>query len=197
MAMLKSVLDRGERDRVDKANFGGDMEANELLTNLLKGNRSMVRKALDGLSDEEVAARPNSECNSMAWLLWHLCRVEDGIVSALDGPRELWADGWAEKCGISTETKGMGFGHKLEDLESFGVGSVEALKEYFGQTEKKVADYLASLTPEDLDKQVPAMMGDGTVPLAAHVQILVNEALVHGGQIAYLRGLHKGMGWFY
>ena len=51
-------------------------------------------------------------------------------------------------------------------LESFGVGSVDALKEYFGQTEKKVADYLASLSPEDLDKQVPSMMGDGTVPLA-------------------------------
>ena len=48
------------------------MEANELVTNLLKGNRSMVRKALDGLSDEEVATRPNTECNSMAWLLWHL-----------------------------------------------------------------------------------------------------------------------------
>ena len=57
------------------------MEANELVTNLLKGNRSMVRKALDGLSDEEVATRPNTECNSMAWLLWHLARAEDGIVS--------------------------------------------------------------------------------------------------------------------
>ena len=50
------------------------MEANELVTMMLKGNRSMVRKALDGLSDEEVAKRPNAECNSMAWLLWHLSR---------------------------------------------------------------------------------------------------------------------------
>ena len=66
------------------------MEANELVTNLLKGNRSMVRKALDGLSDEEVATRPNTECNSMAWLLWHLARAEDGIVSGLDGSGELW-----------------------------------------------------------------------------------------------------------
>ena len=173
------------------------MEANELLTNLLKGNRSMVRKALDGLSDKEVATRPNSECNSMAWLLWHLSRAEDGLVSSLDGSAELWNDGWAEKCGISAETKGMGFGHKAEDLESFGVGSVDALKEYFGQTEKKVADYLASLSSEDLDKQVPSMMGDGTVPLGNIVQVIVNEAMVHGGQIAYLRGLHKGLGWFY
>ena len=173
------------------------MEASELVTNLLKGNRSMVRKALDGLSYEEVSKRPNAECNSMAWLLWHLARAEDGIVSGLDGSVELWADGWAEKCGIPAETEGMGFGHKAEDLESFGVGSVDALKEYFGQTEKKVADYLASLSPEDLDKQVPSMMGDGTVPLANIVQVLVNEAMVHGGQIAYLRGLHKGLGWFY
>ena len=173
------------------------MEANEFLTKMLKANRSMVRKALDGLSDEEVAKRPNSECNSMAWLLWHIARVEDSLVSAMDGSGELWADGWAEKCGISAETEGMGFGHKAEDLESFSVGSVEALKEYFGRTEKKVADYLASLSPEDLDKQVPAVMGEGTVALARHVQILVNEALVHGGQIAYLRGLHKGLGWYF
>ena len=56
---------------------------------------------------------------------------------------------------------------------------------------------MASLRPEDLDKQVPSMMGDGTVPLANIVQVIVNEAMVHGGQIAYLRGLHKGLGWFY
>ena len=173
------------------------MEANELLTNLLKGNRSMIRKALDGLSNEEVATRPNSECNSMVWLLWHLSRAEDGLVSSLDGSAELWNDGWAEKCGISEETKGMGLGHKAEDLESFGVESVDALKEYFGQTEKKVANYLASLSPEDLDKQVPALVGEGTVPLGNIVQVIVNEAIVHGGQIAYLRGLHKGLGWYF
>ena len=173
------------------------MEANELVTMILKGNRSMVRKALDGLSDEEIAKRPNAECNSMAWLLWHLSRAEDGLVSSLDGSDELWNDDWAEKCGLSAETKGMGFGHKVDDLDSFSVGSVDALKEYFGQTEKKVADYLASLSPEDLDRQVPAIVGEGTAPLAAKIQVIVNEALVHGGQIAYLRGLHKGMGWFY
>ena len=77
------------------------------------------------------------------------------------------------------------------------MGSVDALKEYFGQTEKKVADYLESLSAEDLDKQVPSMMGDGTVPLANIIQVLVNEAMVHGGQIAYLRGLHKGLGWYF
>ena len=173
------------------------MQANELLTRLLKGNRSMVRKAFDGLSDEEVCRRPNADCNSMAWLLWHLCRVEDGIVSALDGSKELWEQGWSEKCGISQKTEGMGYGHKAEDLDTFSVGSVDALKEYFGETEKKLANYLASLTPEDLDKQVPSLMGDGTVPMASQVQIIVNEALVHGGQIAYLRGLHKGMGWYF
>ena len=173
------------------------MDAGELLTRMLKANRSMVRKAFDGLSDEEVSKRPSADCNSMAWLLWHLCRVEDGFISSLEGSKELWEEGWAEKCGISEETEGMGYGHKSGDLETFRVGSVEALKEYFGETEKKAANYLASLTPEDLDRQVPAMMGDGTVPVAAHIQIMVNEALVHGGQIAYLRGLHKGMGWYF
>ena len=56
----------------------------------------MVRKALDGLSDEEVATRPNAECNSMAWLLWHLSRAEDGIVSSLGrvgGVVEGWMGG--------------------------------------------------------------------------------------------------------
>ena len=123
-----------------------------------------MRKAFDGLSDEEVSRRPGADCNSMAWLLWHLCRVEDGFISSLDGSKELWEEGWSEKCGISEETEGMGYGHKAGDLETFRVGSVDALKEYFGETEKKVAGYLASLSPEDLDRQAPAMMGEGTVP---------------------------------
>ena len=173
------------------------MDASELVTKLLKGNRSMVRKAFDGLSDEEVSKRPSGDCNSMAWLLWHLCRVEDGFISALEGSEELWNQGWSEKCGISEETEGMGYGHKAGDLETFSVGSIDALKEYFGETEKRVAGYLASLSPEDLDREVPAMVGEGMVPVAAHLQILVNEALVHGGQIAYLRGMHKGMGWYF
>ena len=69
----------------------------------------------------------------------------------MDGSKELWEEGWSEKCGISEETEGMGYGHKAGDLETFRVGSVDALKEYFGETEKKLAGYLASLSPEDLD----------------------------------------------
>ena len=173
------------------------METGQFLISLLKANRSMVRKAMDGLSDAELASRPTDDTNSMLWLLWHISRVEDGIVSELNGSPLLWAQGWAEKCDVTAPEEGIGFGHKAEELAAFRVGSTDALKEYFGATEKKLAAFLETLNPEDLDRQVPAMMGEGTVDLAAPLRILINEALVHGGQMAYLRGLHKGMGWYF
>ena len=41
------------------------------------------------------------------------------------------------------------------------------------------------------------MAGEGITELATYANDTLNEALVHGGQIAYLRGMLKGMGWHF
>ena len=172
------------------------MQATEVLIQILDMNRDMVNRALDGLTDEELAKRPTDQCNSIGWLVWHLARAEDALVSAGQKSPELWVEqGWHQKFGMDPE--GSGYKHTAEDLAAFKVPSADLLKGYWAATEEKTRDYLRSLSPEDLDRQVPSLAGDGTMPLASLFNYAVNEALVHGGQIAYLRGMHHGMGWHY
>ncbi len=174
------------------------MEATEMLTRLLDGNRDMVEKALEGLTDEELANRPNDQCNSIGWLIWHMARAEDGLVSAAEGKPQLWVEqGWHQKFGMASDPENSGYGHSAKDLDSFNVPSVDVLKGYWAAAENRAREYIGSLSPADLDKKVPALEGEGTTPLASYLEIIVNEAIVHGGQVAYLRGLHRGLGWYF
>ncbi len=172
------------------------MEATEVLTQILDHNKEMVEKAIDGLTDKELSRRPTDHCNSIGWLLWHMARAEDGLVSGAQKSPELWTEqGWHEKFGMEPEDSG--FQHKSEQLAAFKAPPLDDLKAYWAATEQKARECLKSLRPEDLDRQVPSFIGEGTIPLVTFLNYLVHEVVVHGGQIAYLRGMYKGMGWYY
>ena len=58
-------------------------------------------------------------------------------------------------------------------------------------------EYVSSLSAEDLEKRVvfppTALRQEHTLGTA--LGQLVLESVAHGGQIAYLRGVHRGMWW--
>ncbi len=172
------------------------MEATEVIAQILDMNRDMVGKALDGLTDEELASRPDDQCNSIGWLVWHLARAEDGLISGAQKSQELWVEhGWNQKFGLRPED--CGFGDTLEQVAGFKMPPLGDLKAYWAAVEDKTRDFLKSLKPEDLDQTLPSITGEGTMSLGMYLDFVVHEALVHGGQIAYLRGMHRGMGWYY
>jgi hypothetical protein len=46
------------------------------------GNKmSAAERAFAGLSDEQMRVRPREDLNSLAWLMWHIARVEDIMVN--------------------------------------------------------------------------------------------------------------------
>ncbi len=53
------------------------MEATEMILRSLEQSQEYMTGALDGLTQEEVAWSPGAECNSIAFILWHMTRVED------------------------------------------------------------------------------------------------------------------------
>ena len=55
----------------------------DLLTDAFERILSVATAAVDGLSDDQLTARPTPDANSIAWLVWHLARVQDG-----DAPRD-------------------------------------------------------------------------------------------------------------
>ncbi len=172
------------------------MEVGEVLANLVRQNGEMIETALEGLTEEELYKQPNDQCNSIGWLLWHLARSEDDLVSLMNEAPEIWTEqGINERFGMGAEETGEGDGH--EKISAFRAPSTDDLKSYWRASEAKAISYLDSLRPADMDREMPAMVGEGTTNLSTYAEDTVNEALVHGGQIAYVRGMLKGMGWYF
>ena len=50
----------------------------------------LVESALDGLSEEDLTRRVDPDANTIAWLVWHTARMQDGQVTRAErslGPR--------------------------------------------------------------------------------------------------------------
>ena len=74
--------------------------------------------------------------------------------------------------------------------------SRDVLLGYYEAVKTSARDYLTSLKDADLSGSVVAPPGNESRPVSDLLGILVYDNVVHGGQIAYLRGYYRGMGWF-
>mgnify|MGYP001000165256 CR=1 FL=1 len=148
-----------------------------------------VRRAVDGLTAERLVVRPAPEANTIAWLVWHLARVEDHHVSELLGTGQLWATGeWASSFGLAPDADDTGYGHDPEDVARVRPVSVEALLAYADAAQARAVAYLGTLTGDDLDRVVDERW-DPPVTLGVRLVSIADDAIQHAGQAAYVRGL--------
>lgn len=164
------------------------MFVSDLLTDALGRVPDQVAAVVDGLSAEDLAWRPDPDANSIAWLVWHLARVEDDHVAHVAGAGQAWIeDGWVERYGLPFAPEEHGYGHSSEQ-----VGQVRAsgdlLAGYYQAVAARSAAYVAGLSPDDLDRVVDERW-DPPVTLGARLVSVVGDVTAHIGQAAYLRGL--------
>ena len=69
------------------------MTSADLLVDAFGRVREAVHDAIEGLNPDELAARLDREANSIAWLVWHLTRVQDDHVSEVAGLEQAWTSG--------------------------------------------------------------------------------------------------------
>ena len=62
----------------------------ELLVDAFERILQTATGAVEGLSDEQLATRPARDANSIAWLVWHLTRVQDDHVADVAGTEQVW-----------------------------------------------------------------------------------------------------------
>jgi hypothetical protein len=61
---------------------------------------------LDGLSPTLLTYRLDPAANTIAWLIWHLTRVQDDhLADAFDRPQVWIADGWATDSRCPSPTR--------------------------------------------------------------------------------------------
>lgn len=167
------------------------MDVIELIKGSLAESQGYIERAIEGLTQEEIAWSPKDDCNSIAFILWHVIRVEDMIINRffLHETEIYEAEGWLEKLG--TPAGEDGYRYTVEQLKDWPVPALEPLKEYGTSVRGKTLAYLETLMPENISEEVNFF--NGPAPFSVVLGHVITEIALHTGQIAYLRGVIRGM----
>jgi len=164
------------------------MTPSELLIEAFSRIPSTVERAVDGLSEDQLAARPAAGANTLAWLAWHIARGQDAQVADLAGSEQVWtADGWVERFGLPFPAEALGYGMSRDDVGRVRA-SVELLVGYLRAVHERTVAYVGTLSPEDFDPVVDDAW-DPPVTRGARLVSILDDCTQHAGQAGYVRGL--------
>jgi uncharacterized damage-inducible protein DinB len=165
----------------------------ELLADAFGRIRETVHEVVDGLTPGQLAFRPDNGSNSIAWLVWHLTRIQDDHIADAAGTGQVWTAGasgstWADRFGLPFAASATGYGHGSEAVAALQVRSGELLTGYYDAVHEETLSYVQGLTEADLDRIVDKAW-DPPVTLGVRLVSVISDDLQHVGQAAYLRGI--------
>jgi hypothetical protein len=172
------------------------MEGAGLVLDALGRVRDIVRDALKDLSPDELLAPPKPH---IAWLVWHLSRVQDANFSGLMETPQLWiADEWHTRFNMPPDPRDYGSGHRhtRAQVDAFTVNDKELLLDYLDAVFARTKGYLATVTNADLNRVLNEPQYQPRPTLSIRFASVINCNTRHAGQIEYLLGLIKQQGWF-
>jgi uncharacterized damage-inducible protein DinB len=164
------------------------MTSADVLVDAFERVRDAVNPAVNGLSPDELAFRPDSESNSIAWLVWHLTRIQDDYVAGLDGSEQVWtARGWVERFALPLDVGDTGYGHD-PDMVAKVTADSHSLLGYYEDVHEKTLEFVRSLSEADFARVVDQSWGQPLTVGSRLVSVIVDD-LQHVGQAAYVRGI--------
>ena len=163
------------------------MTSADLLTDAFGRIREEVHLAVDGLSREQLAYRVDAEANSIAWLIWHLTRVQDDHVAGVTHREQAWtAKGWADRFALPLPREATGYGHDPREVAAVQADA-ELLTGYHDAVFEDTIRYVGTLTDADLPRVVDEAW-DPPVTLGVRLVSVISDDLQHVGQAAFIRG---------
>jgi Protein of unknown function (DUF664) len=149
----------------------------------------LAREAVEGVDLARLIEPPAPGANTIAWLVWHLTRVQDHHVAELLDTDQIWISGdWASQFGLDPVPSNTGYGHSAEDVVTVRPKRPEVLLEYLDAVDRRTRTMLSELTAADLDRVVDRRW-DPPVTLGVRLVSIADDCLQHVGQAAYVRGL--------
>ncbi|MCZ2824634.1 MULTISPECIES: mycothiol transferase [unclassified Modestobacter] len=164
------------------------MESRDLLLTAFDNVEEAVRGAVEGIDPELLTARIDPEANTIAWLVWHLTRVQDDHVAEVAGSAQAYTDaGWHDRFGLPFDPGAIGYGFSSTDVGRTQVTDPQLLLGYHADVHRRTAEFVGTLTAADLDRVVDERW-DPPVTLGVRLLSVVGDDLQHAGQAALLRG---------
>lgn len=150
--------------------------------------RDAVHPAIQGLAADQLAARLDPEANSIAWLVWHLTRIQDDHVAGAAGTEQVWtADGWVARFGLPFAPEATGYGHGPDDVGAVRV-TADLLAGYYDATHRSTVAFVSNLADGDFDRVVDGSW-EPPVTLGVRLVSVIADDLEHVGQAAFVRGI--------
>jgi len=145
----------------------GSESVNEGLTLLLNHHAQLHASSVAGMEwsfedavlgdmvDEQIRRIPKGQDHSVAWLLWHMARIEDIAMNVLvAGSSQVFHDqGWQGRLAIDLPHAGNAMTE--EERENFSATvNVSALKQYRSAVGRRSQEIFGELKPKALKKKV-------------------------------------------
>ncbi len=147
-----------------------------------------VRAVVSGLDSATLEARLDPAGNSIAWLVWHLTRVQDDHIAAAAGLQQVWTkQGWADRFDLPFDVAAHGYGQSSVEVGQVRGVSAGDLVGYHAAVHAQTVAHLHTITDDDLDRIVDDSW-DPPVTLGVRLVSVIADDLQHVGQAAFLRG---------
>jgi uncharacterized damage-inducible protein DinB len=161
----------------------------QLLADAFRRIEEAVHDVLDDIDPNYIAPQLGGRANSIAWLVWHLTRIQDDHVSDVAGVDQAWiAQGWVDRFGLPFSRRATGYGQLPHQVAAVGSVPVDLLLGYYDAVHARTIDYVSGLDDDDLDRVVDTAW---TPPVTLGVRLVsvLADDLQHVGQAAFLRGV--------
>lgn len=165
------------------------MTSADLLVDGFSRVRGAVHDAAAGLTGAQLAFQVDPEANSIAWLLWHLTRVQDDHIADLTETEQIWTvQRWNERFGLPLPVDDTGFGHDPEDVAAVQVSGPDLLVGYHDAVFNHTHGFVSGISDEDLPRVIDAAW-DPPTTLGVRLISVLSDGLQHAGQAAFTRGV--------
>ncbi|HIM37168.1 MAG TPA: DinB family protein [Dehalococcoidia bacterium] len=161
----------------------------------LEQHYQAMARTVDGLSQDEVSWAPSNGAMSIGFLAWHYARTLDRWINSrvLDKP-QIWNQAWAERFNrLPADPNDSGYNFTGQQVSVFQSPSAAVLLEYALAAKNLTMGFLYTQNDDDLGNVILPNPRGGQINLATMFQQLIWECNQHGGQMAYIRGLQKGI----
>ncbi|WP_454197859.1 mycothiol transferase [Nocardia sp. Marseille-Q1738] len=160
----------------------------DVLTDAYERIKETVHEAVDGLGEDDLVHRVDPGANSIAWLVWHLARVQDDHIADVTGIEQVWtAQGWYDRFGLPVGKTATGYGDRPADVAVVRAPA-ELLTGYYDAVHEQTLRFVRELEDGDLDRVVDTRW-DPPVTLGVRLVSVIADDLQHAGQAAFVRGV--------
>jgi hypothetical protein len=165
------------------------MTSAELLVYAFGRIRGIVHRVVDGHTTEQMSLRVAPEANSIAWLVWHLTRIQDDHLADAFEAEQVWtSQGWVERFGLPFGPLDTGYGHGTDEVAAVRVPAGELLVGYHDAVHQQTTRSVGRLGDADLARIVDRSW-DPPVSLGVRLVSVIADDLQHAGQAAFVRGI--------